>query len=119
MADQQQPRQVNVEMPGNLNATYANFAIISHSPSEVIIDFAQILPGPGAAKARVQTRVLMTPQNAKMLYQALGHNLAKFEQQFGPVGSHQSGYLDPKTGSLGGMQWNVGNQDAQPKDDEP
>lgn len=108
MAEPQQPKRVNVEFPSDLNATYANFAVISHSPNEVIIDFAQLLPG--MPKARVQARVLLTPMNAKMLLQALGQNLAKFERRFGaitPVGK-QGGAFNPKTGTLGGLQWTVG-----------
>lgn len=75
--------QVQVEVPSNLNANYANFALISHSPSEMILDFAQVLPQ--QPKARVQARVVMTPLNAKLLYRALGENIAKYEAQFGEV----------------------------------
>ncbi len=113
MADSQ-PKQVNVELPNDLNATYSNFAIISHSPSEVIVDFAQILPGPGAAKARVQARILLTPYNAKMLHQALSQNLANYERRFGAIGGSQHGtFFDPKSGTLGGLQWNVGSGEAE------
>lgn len=118
MADPQ-PKQVNVELPNDLNATYSNFAIISHSPSEVIIDFAQILPGPGAAKARVQSRVLLTPQNAKMLHQALSQNLANYERRFGPIGGSQHGaFFDPKSGTLGGLQWTVGGSEGDAGDEK-
>jgi hypothetical protein len=114
LADPQkpQPNRVNVELPNDLNATYANFAIISHSPSEVVIDFAQMLPG--MPKARVQARVLLTPVNAQMLHRALGQNLAKYERRFGPIQSvgGQPGSFDPKTGQLGGMQWTVGGDDS-------
>lgn len=117
MADPKQPppQRINIELPNDLNATYANFAIISHSPNELIIDFAQILPG--MPKARVQARVLLTPLNAKMLLQALSQNLAKYERTFGPImaGNRPMGSFDPKTGTLGGMQWTVGG-DAE--DDE-
>jgi hypothetical protein len=112
-----QPKQVNVELPNDLSATYSNFAIISHSPSEVIIDFAQILPGPGAAKARVQARVLLTPQNAKMLHQALTQNLANYERRFGSIGGNPHGaFFDPKSGTLGGLQWTVGGSEGDAGD---
>lgn len=75
--------QVKIEIPAELEATYANFAVISHSPSEMIFDFAQVLPQ--QPKARVQTRVIMTPLNAKLLYRALGENIAKYEDQFGEI----------------------------------
>ena len=54
VAEQPTPRQLNVELPNDLTATYANFAIISHSPHEVVVDFAQMLPG--MPKAKVQAR---------------------------------------------------------------
>ncbi len=56
---------------------YANFAIIAHSNSEVILDFARNLPG--LAKAKVHARIILTAPNAKALHRALGENLAKFE----------------------------------------
>jgi hypothetical protein len=84
----------------------------------VIIDFAQILPGPGAAKARVQSRVLLTPQNAKMLHQALSQNLANYERRFGPIGGNQHGtFFDPKSGTLGGLQWTVGGGEGDAGDE--
>ena len=62
---------------------YSNFAIINHSPSEIIIDFARLLPN--LPKARVYGRVIMTPLNAKLLLAALQDNLNKFEERFGEV----------------------------------
>lgn len=115
MSEQQPPKQINVELPKEINATYANFAIISHSPHELIIDFAQILPA--MPKARVQARVLLTPVNAKMLYQALGDNLAKYEKRFGVIGGQQMGSFDPHTGKLGGLQWTVGSEDESSEDE--
>jgi len=60
---------------------YSNLCVISHSSSEVILDFARALPG--VTKTRVYARILMTPQHAKSLQQALTANLAKYEEQFG------------------------------------
>jgi len=67
-----QPRRFNVEIPADLAATYANFAIITHSPWELFLDFAQILPN--VPKARVRARIVLTPANAKMLLRALQEN---------------------------------------------
>lgn len=117
MSDQKQPpKQINVELPKDLDATYANFAIISHSPHELIIDFAQILPA--MPKARVQARVLLTPANAKMLLQALGDNLAKYERHFGIIGGINPGTFDPRSGKLGGLQWTVGSEDEANEDNQ-
>jgi hypothetical protein len=76
------PQSVPIEMPANLEATYANFAMITHSPSEVLLDFARVLPN---MKGRVHARIVLTPLNAKLLLRALTENLDKFEAQFGEI----------------------------------
>ncbi|MBN1200497.1 MAG: DUF3467 domain-containing protein [Anaerolineae bacterium] len=78
-----QPRRLNLEIPADLPATYANFAIITHSPWEVFLDFAQILPN--LPKARVRTRVVLTPTNAKMLLRALQQNIERYESEHGEI----------------------------------
>ncbi len=85
MTDSQppQPRRLNLEIPADLPATYANFAIISHSPWEIFLDFAQILPN--VPKARVRTRIVLTPANAKMLLRALEENIARYEETHGEI----------------------------------
>lgn len=75
--------QINIELPNDLEPIYSNFAIISHSPSEIVIDFARLLPGNPTSK--VLARVIMTPLNAKLLLRALQENLAKYEEKFGEV----------------------------------
>jgi len=80
---QQPRRRVNVEVPADLEAVYANLAVITHSASEIIIDFSRLLPN--TPKSKVYARVLMTPMNAKLLHQALGQNLEKYEAQFGEI----------------------------------
>jgi hypothetical protein len=76
-------RTINVEVPESLEAIYANLAVITHSNSEIILDFARLLPN--AAKGKVYARVIMTPMNAKLLLRALQTNLSKFEEQFGEI----------------------------------
>ena len=75
--------QFQIEVPNDLDATYANFALISHSASEIILDFCQMMPQ--RPKAKVQSRIVMTPLNAKLLLRALGENLQRFENQFGEI----------------------------------
>ena len=77
------PQQIQLELPINLDAIYTNFAIITHSPSEVIIDYARVLPN--TPKSKIVARIILTPMNAKVLHKALGDNLAKYEAQFGPI----------------------------------
>lgn len=76
-------QQINIEVPPDLEATYANFAMITHSPSEIIIDFARVLPN--TPKSKVHARIVTTPMHAKLLLRALTENLEKYEAQFGEI----------------------------------
>lgn len=64
---------------------YANLAIISHSPTEFILDFASMLPG--MQKPKVNNRVILTPEHAKRLFQSLQDNIARYEGNFGVIGA--------------------------------
>lgn len=77
------PPQVQIELPASLEAVYSNFVLLQHSPSEVVVDFARVLPN--VPKAKVYARVVMTPMNAKLLLRALTENLAKYEAQYGEI----------------------------------
>jgi hypothetical protein len=77
------PRPIPLELPGNLEPVYSNLALIAHSPAEIVIDFARMLPG--MPKARVYSRVVLTPLCAKALQRALTDNLAKYEGKFGEI----------------------------------
>ena len=78
------PQQLNIEL-GDKEAEgiYSNLAIISHSPAEFVIDFTRMVPG--LPKTRVYARIIMTPQHAKSLLNALKDNIGKFEAQFGEI----------------------------------
>jgi hypothetical protein len=62
---------------------YANLARISHSPADIVIDFAHILPG--ETIANIQSRIVMTPLSAKLLMRALTENLGRYEAAFGEI----------------------------------
>lgn len=85
-----QPMQINVELPNDLEAVYSNFALITHSPSELVVDFARILPN--VPKAKVYARVIMTPMNAKLLLRALTENIENYEKQFGEIKTPDQGF---------------------------
>lgn len=104
-------RQLNLEIPADLPATYANFAIISHSPWEIFLDFAQILPN--VPKARVRTRLVLTPANAKMLLRALQENIARYEQQHGEI------VLPPRAPSLADQLFRTIRSDTDEPGDTP
>jgi hypothetical protein len=95
----QPPNQINIELPADLEATYSNFAIINHSPSEIVIDFARLLPNFPTAK--VHARIVMTPLNAKLLLRALQDNLAKYEERFGEVRVPSDAGFDAPERSIG------------------
>jgi hypothetical protein len=76
-------KQVNIELPVDLEPKYANFVLITHSAAEIILDFAQVLPR--TTKGKVQSRILMTPMHARLLHNALGQNLSQYEAKFGAI----------------------------------
>lgn len=79
----QQP-QLNIELsPETAEGTYCNLAIITHSHAEFITDFVKIMPG--MPKAKVQSRIILTPQHAKRFMRALQDNIAKYESVHGPI----------------------------------
>ena len=84
MENENKNNQLQIELKEDVaKGTYANLAIITHSTSEFIIDFVSVLPG--LPKAGVQSRIVMTPENAKRLMFALQDNMVKYERSFGTV----------------------------------
>lgn len=77
------PQPLPFEIPANLEIEYVNLVRIAHSPSEIILDMARLLPAMPAA--RVSSRIVLSPLGAKLLYRALGENLAKYEASFGEI----------------------------------
>lgn len=76
--------ELKIELkPEIAKGSYSNLAIITHSRSEFIIDFATMLPG--VPKPEVGNRIIMTPEHAKRLFLALQDNLSKYESQNGPI----------------------------------
>ncbi len=74
--------QLNIELSEDIaEGVYSNLAIISHSPSEFVIDFVRVMPN--MPKAKVKSRIILTPQHAKRLLNALHDNISKYESQFG------------------------------------
>jgi len=79
-----EPKKIDIEIkPEVAQGRYANLAIITHSSSEFILDFAQNMPG--MPKMQVASRIIMTPEHAKRLLGALNNNIRKYESQFGEI----------------------------------
>ena len=107
MADNNQKNlpgnQINIELSEEVaEGTYSNLAIISHSNSEFVVDFVRIVPG--VPKAKVKSRIILTPQHAKRLMNALSDNIAKYEAQHGDI---------QDTESFPGVPMNFGGPTAQ------
>lgn len=80
----QQQNQINIELSEEVSeGEYANLAMIAHSNSEFVIDFIRLMPG--VPKAKVKSRIVITPEHAKRLLGALSDNISKYEAVHGPI----------------------------------
>ena len=90
--------QIDVELEEAVaQGTYANLAIISHSTSEFVLDFAAVLPG--VPKAKVKSRIILAPEHAKRLLLSLQENIARYEANVGRINIPQSGAVFSHGGS--------------------
>ncbi len=84
MSDPKNPNQINIELSEEVaQGIYSNLAIITHSESEFVIDFVRIMPG--IPKAQVKSRIVLTPEHALRLVDALDDNIAKYEAAHGKI----------------------------------
>jgi len=97
----EQNNQIQIELPEDVaQGIYSNLAIIAHSSSEFVIDFVRILPG--LPKAKVQSRIILTPEHAKRLLYALNENINRFESQNGTISAdNNAGFFPPIGGPIG------------------
>lgn len=78
------PNSLNIDLPEEIaEGTYSNLAIISHSHSEFVLDFIRLMPN--VPKAKVKSRIILTPSHAKRLLKALADNVKKYEGQHGVI----------------------------------
>lgn len=83
MADQKE-QQINIELDEKTaEGIYSNLAIINHSPSEFVVDFVSIMPG--TPKAKVRSRIVLTPQHAKRFLKAMAENIHRYEMAHGEI----------------------------------
>jgi hypothetical protein len=95
---------LNIEISDEVSqGTYSNLAIIAHSKAEFVIDFTRVLPG--TPNAKVHSRIIMTPQHAKMLARALNDNIGKFEAVNGEIQIDGSGNIN----NFPGFEGSTGN----------
>lgn len=88
MTNQEKQGQIDIELDEKIaEGVYSNIAIINHSVSEFVIDFIRIMPG--TPKAKVKSRVILTPQHAKRFLKALADNVQKFERSHGEIKDYE------------------------------
>lgn len=81
-------KQINIELDeATAQGTYSNLAIINHSVSEFVVDFVNIMPG--TPKSKVKSRIILTPQHAKRLLNALNENIKRFENAHGEIQDYE------------------------------
>lgn len=98
--NQNQEGQINIELDQDVaEGTYSNLAIINHSVSEFIVDFINMMPG--VPKAKVKSRIILTPQHAKRLAKALTENVRKFESQNGEIKDYEQPPIPMNFGPTG------------------
>ena len=101
MAEQEQKqKQINIELDEQTaEGIYSNLAIINHSVSEFVLDFISMMPG--APKAKVKSRIILTPQHAKKFLKALGDNVSRFEKAHGPIKDYDQPSIPMNFGPTG------------------
>jgi len=105
MKEENNDNKLNIELSEEIaDGIYSNLAIISHSNSEFVLDFIKVMPG--MPKAKVKSRILMTPEHAKRLIHALQDNVEKFEDMHGKI-------KDLGPGPQGGIPMNFGGPTAE------
>jgi hypothetical protein len=96
---------LNIELTEDMaQGTYSNLAIIAHSSSEFVVDFVRVMPG--IPKAKVQSRIILTPEHAKRLLQALLDNVSKYEAVHGQI------KIDENPGAMLPMNFGGSNRQA-------
>ena len=98
--DKNKEGQLNIELDETIaDGTYSNLAIINHSVSEFIVDFINVMPG--VPKAKVKSRIILTPQHAKRLTKALADNVQRFEEAHGEIKDYEQPPISMNFGPTG------------------
>ena len=103
MSEEKKPRknQINIELTEEVaEGVYANLAMIAYSGSEFVIDFIRLMPG--LPKAKVKSRIVITPDHAKRLHAVLEENIRKYESAFGTIKSAEDDHIPINFGGTAG-----------------
>ena len=98
--DKTKENNINIELDESIaQGLYSNLVIVNHSPTEFVLDFINVMPG--APKAKVRSRIILTPDHTKKFINALGENLNKYEKSFGKIKNLQKGVVPISFGPKG------------------
>ena len=98
--DKTEKNNINIELDENVSqGTYSNLVIVNHSPTEFVLDFINVMPG--VPKAKVRSRIILTPEHTKKFINALNENLIKYEKVFGEIKNSQREVLPISFGPRG------------------
>ena len=82
-------KNINIELDESIaQGSYSNLVIVNHSPTEFVLDFINVMPG--TPKAKVRSRIILTPQHAKRFSKALQENISKFERSNGEIKEYEN-----------------------------
>ena len=98
--DKAKENNINIELDESITqGLYSNLVIVNHSPTEFVLDFINVMPG--APKAKVRSRIILTPDHTKKFINALGENLNKYEKSFGKIKNFQKEVIPISFGPKG------------------
>ena len=98
--DKAKENNINIELDESIaQGLYSNLVIVNHSPTEFVLDFINVMPG--APKAKVRSRIILTPDHTKKFINALGENLNKYEKSFGKIKNFQKEIMPISFGPKG------------------
>ena len=98
--DKAKENNINIELDESIaQGLYSNLVIVNHSPTEFVLDFISVMPG--APKAKVRSRIILTPDHTKKFINALGENLNKYEKSFGKIKNFQKEVIPISFGPKG------------------
>ena len=98
--DKAKENNINIELDESIaQGLYSNLVIVNHSPTEFVLDIINVMPG--APKAKVRSRIILTPDHTKKFINALGENLNKYEKSFGKIKNFQKEVIPISFGPKG------------------
>ena len=98
--DKAKENNINIELDESIaQGLYSNLVIVNHSPTEFVLDFINVMPG--APKAKVRSRIILTPDHTKKFINALAENLDKYEKSFGKIKNFQKEVIPISFGPKG------------------